>query len=137
VVDVNALAEKEKRLHDQLALIAQSPDAIAEQITRAGLDTTLKLVAERRPLRPEQSTFVMILAIAVIGTCTLIGSAILFGSFDTRVHDSDDVARLGLPVLGHVPGFNGDDVGSMEARGARRAGTRARRSSWLRWRSYR
>jgi hypothetical protein len=69
----------------------------------------------------------------VVGTGSLLGSALLLGAFDSRVHDTDDVARLGLPVLGHIPGFAGDNVGSMQARGA----ARARVPSFLRWRSHR
>ena len=57
----------------------------------------------------------------------------VLGAFDSRVHDTDDVERLGLPVLGHVPGFAGDHVGSLEARGV----LRARVPSFLRWRSQR
>jgi hypothetical protein len=42
------------------------------------------------------------------------------GAFDTRVHDREDVERIGLPVLGHLPPFPGDHVGSLRARGVRR-----------------
>ncbi|MBA3817283.1 MAG: hypothetical protein H0X17_00185 [Deltaproteobacteria bacterium] len=132
-VDLGALAQEEKHLEDQLALVAASPEAVADQSTRAGLGTTLAVVEERRPERHEQSGFVLAMVIAVVGTGALIGAALLLGAFDSRVHDTDDVARLGLPVLGHVPGFPGDHVGSLEARGARRA----RVPSFLRWRSQR
>jgi hypothetical protein len=57
----------------------------------------------------------------------------VLGAFDSRVHDSDDVARLKLPVLGHVPGFAGDNVGSMRTRSA--APTRV--PSFRRWRFHR
>jgi hypothetical protein len=49
------------------------------------------------------------------------------------VHDVDDVERLGLPVLGHVPGFPGDRVGSLEARSVQRT----RIPLFRRWRSQR
>ena len=71
-----------------------------------------------------------IMVVVVVGTGALIGSAVFLGAFDTSVHDTDDVARLGLPVLGHVPGFPGDHVGSLGARGA----LRARVPSFMRWR---
>ncbi|HEU0029678.1 MAG TPA: hypothetical protein VFQ53_03520 [Kofleriaceae bacterium] len=132
-VDLNALVEDEKRAEATLAQIAASPDAVADRVTAAGLDTTIRVVDERRPPRPEQSGFVLAMVIAVIGTGSLLGSAMVLGAFDSRVHDADDVARLGLPVLGHVPGFQGDHVGSLEARGA----ARARVPSFLRWRSQR
>lgn len=38
------------------------------------------------------------------------------GAFDTRVYDLDDVGRLGIEPLGHVPPFRGDDVGSLRER---------------------
>ena len=40
------------------------------------------------------------------------------GAFDQRLHDSEDVQRLGLAVVGHVPPFAGDEVGSLKARQA-------------------
>jgi hypothetical protein len=43
--------------------------------------------------------------------------AIMFvGAFDSRVYDLDDVNRLGLRGLGHVPPFRGSDVGSLAER---------------------
>lgn len=136
--DLIGLADQEKTLRDKLEQLAQSRDAVADELVRAGIDTTtLRVVAERRPIRSETSAFLIIVVIAVISTCVFVCSAIFVGAFDTRVHDTDDVARLGLPVLGSVPAFTGDHVGSMEARGARRAGKHARVPSWLRWRLYR
>src|SRR5262249_44737619 len=105
----------------------------AGDIAAAGLDMSLSIVEEHRPERPTHSRFVLILVAAVIGTGALIGSATLLGAFDSRVHDADDVFRLGLPVLGHVPGFAGDNVGSMQSRSV----AHARVPSWRRWRSHR
>jgi hypothetical protein len=67
----------------------------------------------------------------VLAFGSLFGSALLFGAFDSRVHDGDDVARLGLPVLGQVPSFTGDRSGSLAARGV----SRARAPSFARWRT--
>lgn len=132
-VDLSALAAERKKLETDLVNIVQSPEAFADETTRAGLDTALTVVEERRPERQEQSSFVLIMVIVVVGTGALVGSAVFIGAFDSRVHDTDDVTRLGLPVLGHVPGFPGDHVGSLGARGA----LRARVPSFLRWRSHR
>ncbi|MBA3392946.1 MAG: hypothetical protein H0T89_09895 [Deltaproteobacteria bacterium] len=132
-VDLGALAQEAKHLETELATITASPEAVADRVTRAGLDTTLKVVEERRPERQEQSGFVLAMVLVVVGTGALLGAALFLGAFDSRVHDTDDVTRLGLPVLGHVPGFPGDQVGSLRARGARRA----RVPSFLRWRSIR
>jgi capsular polysaccharide biosynthesis protein len=132
-IDLQALDRERQRADEQLAQIATSPDALANEIAAAGLDLTLNVVDERRPERPARSEFVLIMVIAVVGTCSLLGSALLLGAFDSRVHDTDDVARLGLPVLGQVPRFAGDNVGSMETRGA----APARVPSLQRWRSHR
>jgi hypothetical protein len=39
--------------------------------------------------------------------------AIVIGAFDTRVRNSEDVERIGLPVVGHVPAFRGDATGTL------------------------
>lgn len=132
-VDLSSLSGERKNLETQLATINQSPELFADQTTRAGLDTRLTVVEERRPERQESNVFMLILVVVVVGTGALIGSAVFLGAFDARVHDTDDVSRLGLPVLGHMPGFPGDHVGSLGARGARRG----RVPSFQRWRSHR
>jgi hypothetical protein len=48
--------------------------------------------------------------------------SLFVGAFDSRIHDLDDVARLGIPVVGHVPRFPGDSVGSLRERGVKRRG---------------
>lgn len=119
----------EKTLSD----IAASPEALSDRIAEAGLDLIVEIVSERRPDRPDSKGFLIAMIAVVVAFGSLIGSALVLGAFDSRVHDTDDVTRLGLPVLGHVPGFPGDKVGSLEARGVQRA----RVPSFLRWRSQR
>jgi capsular polysaccharide biosynthesis protein len=114
-----------------LTEIATSPEALSDRISRAGLDLIVEIVAEKRPIRPESKGLLIAMILVVVGVGSLLGSALVLGAFDSRVHDTDDVERLGLPVLGHVPGFPGDTVGSLEARGVQRA----RVPSFLRWRS--
>jgi capsular polysaccharide biosynthesis protein len=61
--------------------------------------------------------------VAVLLFVTLfIVVALYIGAFDTRIHDLDDVARLGIAVVGQVPGFPGDEVGSLRERGVTRRG---------------
>jgi hypothetical protein len=132
-VDLVALYAQRQRTEGEFSHIAGSSDALAGDVTAAGLDMKLAIVEERLPERHQHSSFVLIMVAVVVGTGALIGSATLLGAFDSRVHDTDDVVRLGLPVLGHVPGFAGDNVGSMQARSA----ARARVPSLLRWRSHR
>lgn len=119
----------EKRLTD----IAKSRDAGADRIAAAGLDTSIAIVEEHRPERPEGRGFLIAMIAVVVGIGSLLGAALVVGAFDPRVHDTDDVIRLGLPVLGHVPGFRGDHIGSLRSRGA----SVARVPSIARWRSQR
>ena len=102
----------EKVLHD----IAGSRDALADRIAAAHLDTSIAIVEETRPDRPEHRNFVLTMMAIVVGLCSLFGSALVLGAFDSKIHDVDDVARLDLPVLGHVPGFPGDRVGTLVGR---------------------
>lgn len=44
--------------------------------------------------------------------------AIGLGTIDSRIHELEDVRRLGMPALGHIPAFAGDSVGSLRQRGA-------------------
>lgn len=132
-IDLAALDRERKTTEDRLGQIAASREELASEITAAGLDMSLSIVEEYRPERPTRSNFVLVMLAAVIGTGALVGAALVLGAFDSRVHDTDDVTRLGLPVLGHVPGFAGDRVGSMQTRSA----ARARVPSFLRWRSHR
>lgn len=132
-VDLAALAQQQRLDELRLTQIASSRDGLAGEIAAAGLDVSLTMVEEHRPERPARSDLVLIMIAAVVGTGALIGAALVLGAFDARVHDTDDVARLGLPVLGHVPGFAGDNVGAMQSRSA----ARARVPSFLRWRSHR
>ncbi len=133
MLELARLDGQRKHASDQMHGISVSSEGIADQIAAAGLDLSLQIVEERRPERPEKSPFVLVMVIVVVGTGALIGAALLVGAFDSRIHDTDDVERLGLPVLGHVPGFAGDSVGSLHARGAKRA----RVGSVSRWRSLR
>jgi len=113
--------------------IANSRDALADRITAAGLDLTVSVIDERRGSLAPNHNFIVVMVGFVVAIAALIGVALLLGAFDPRIHDSDDVERLGLTILGHLPGFPGDQVGSLRARGA----SRARVPSFTRWRSHR
>ena len=43
-------------------------------------------------------------------------AAVAIGAFDSRVYNTDDVRRLGIEVVGHVPHFPGDHVATLAAR---------------------
>jgi hypothetical protein len=132
-IQLLAIDDQQKQTEKTLSDIAQSQDVLADRVAAAGLDLVIEIVSEKRPDRPESQGLLIAIIAVVVGLGALIGSALVLGAFDSRVHDTDDVERLGLPVLGHVPGFAGDKVGSLEARGVQRA----RVPSFLRWRSQR
>jgi hypothetical protein len=132
-LDLARLLQERKTAQQEMSKITTSKEDLAGQVSAAGLDMTLEIVGEHRPPRPVQSEFTLIMIIVVIGTGSLLGAAMLVGAFDSRIHDTDDVERLGLPVLGHVPGFAGDHVGALRTRSV----MRARVPSFLRWRSHR
>ena len=132
-LDLTELDQARKSAEERLSQIATSRESLASQIAAAGLDMSLSIVEEHRPERPTRSNFILILTAVLLGAGALVGSALVLGAFDSRVHEADDVARLGLPVLGHVPGFAGDNVGSMMTRSV----ARPRVPSFLRWRSHR
>ena len=132
-LDLTELTQERQSAEEHLSQIATSRESLASQIAAAGLDMSLSVVEEHRPERPTRSNFILILTAALLGAGALVGSALVLGAFDSRVHETDDVARLGLPVLGHVPGFAGDNVGSMMTRSV----ARPRVPSFLRWRSHR
>ncbi|HEY4242957.1 MAG TPA: hypothetical protein VGM88_24245 [Kofleriaceae bacterium] len=133
LVNITQLQEEAKRVDIQLGTLTNSREGYQGDIADSGLDVSLRRVDEYRPEQPEKSGLAMIMIAAIVGTCSFLGAAMVFGSFDARVHETDDVARLGLPVLGHVPGFPGDTVGSLVARGA----ARPRVPLFRRWRSHR
>lgn len=122
---------EQKRTEKTIKDINTSQDVLADRIAAAGLDLIVELVSEKRPIPPESKGLMIAMLSVVLAVFSLLGAALVLGAFDSRVHDTDDIARLGLPVLGHVPGFPGDDVGSLEARGVQRA----RVPLFRRWRS--
>jgi hypothetical protein len=132
-VAIATLNFEAKQTREALAKITASREGLANEASAAGLFTTLAIVDQRRPERPAHVKFVLALTLVVVGLGAFLVAALVVGAFDTRIHDTDDVERLGLPVLGHVPGFAGDHVGSLNARGV----ARRRVPSFLRWRSRR
>jgi hypothetical protein len=62
------------------------------------------VVDERIPPPPRFTRWAPLLAVGgIVFLLTLPMAGIAAGAFDPRLHEQGDVARLGLPVLGHVP----------------------------------
>jgi hypothetical protein len=86
---------------NQLAVRFERVDESVEAITRAPTPIYLVLLGVL--------IFVLALPIAIM----------TIGAFDSRVYDLDDLARLGLTGVGHVPPFRGDGIGSLAERRAK------------------
>jgi len=104
--------------------------ALQAAVTAAGLALDMTVVDEREP-PPAERTTVGLIVVGVVALCLFLPLAgVVIGSFDVRVHDLEDVERLKLATLGHLPGFPGDRVGALRDRGV----NLARMTSWLPWR---
>ncbi|MBK9036038.1 MAG: hypothetical protein IPL61_33140 [Myxococcales bacterium] len=105
-------------------------DTLQAEVNAAGLALEIEIVDERRPPVDHGGRLPTLILTAVVALL-IIGplSILVVGAFDTKVHDADDIRRMALPLVGHVPGFPGDDVGSLRQRGV---GAR-RVPSYRRW----
>lgn len=105
-------------------------DALQAAVNAAGLALEIEIVDERRPhietgsKLPTLITTGFVALLIILPLCGLV-----VGAFDAKVHEADDVRRLALPLVGHVPAFPGDTVGSLRQRGV---GAR-RVPSYRRW----
>jgi hypothetical protein len=88
---------------------------------QGGVGLLFQIVDERPPPPPPDRRAVAIRTAMLFLACFLLVlplCAVGIGAFDQRLHDREDVQRLGLAVVGHVPSFEGHRVGSMKARQA-------------------
>jgi hypothetical protein len=121
-VEIGELSAQLHREHERILTLTQlaSADEQAGAIDRAGLGLHFVVAQERQPIdEPGARLYLQVILGAVLFCALLPMVAVYVGAFDARVHDAEDVERIGLPVLGHLPGFPGDDVGSLRARGVR------------------
>ena len=119
IVELDAKLDQETKLLLDLTQRANA-DEMALAIDRAGLGMSFTVVEEKRPIEePGARLYLQVIIGAFVFFVMLPVVAIFIGAFDTRIHDREDAERLGIPVLGHLPGFPGDRVGSLRARGVR------------------
>jgi hypothetical protein len=101
---------------------ASSTEQLTAAIYQAGLGLDLSIVDERKPDRPVDTTYLMTVIAVILFLITVVIVSLFVGAFDSRVHDLDDVVRLGIPIVGEIPPFPGDGVGSLRDRGVKRRG---------------
>jgi hypothetical protein len=130
LIDVNRLTGE---LQDQAKLVSQMRANKARAELRHALDegrmnVRYQIVDERPPPPPPDGKAIRLAMIGLAVFLILLPlCAVGVGAFDSRIHDSEDVQRLGLEVVGHVPRFAGFEVGSLRSRrGVERRRTRFR-----------
>ena len=88
------------------------------QLEERHLGLVFETAGEVRPHGDTHANPILLTLVGLACFCIFVPvCAIGLGTFDSRVHEPEDVRRLGLPVVGHIPSFAGEHVGSLEARG--------------------
>jgi hypothetical protein len=118
-IELAALRAGLKPLEDRVARIAAARGdyALRADLEREQLGLRFEVVEAPRVMhatvsRPKKLIKIGVATFFVI--LLLVGIAV--GAFDSRVHDVEDVRRLGWEPLGHVRAFDGDGVGSLNER---------------------
>lgn len=121
--EVATLEVQLDRDEKEVASLSQRADAdeMEAAVENAGLGISFDVVDEQKPLDDAGPPLSFRIIVAgLLFALILPVVAIFIGAFDTRVHDPEDIERINLPVLGHLPGFPGDSIGSLRARGVKR-----------------
>lgn len=123
-VEIAQVESSLKRAREAASALAKasSADQLLAAVYAAGLGLDVSLVEERRPEPEPPRGYRIAMVSAVVLVAMLVLVTMVLGAFDTRIHDVDDITRLGIPVVGQVPGFPGDQVGSLRERGVVRRG---------------
>lgn len=106
----------EQARRDRTAVELAESGALAVEIAQT--------IRPQRILKSKKTLAVL----GLLGFCFALPlCAIFVGAFDARVYDTEDVERLGLATVGHVPRFPGDRTGALRDRlkkvSARRRGS--------------
>lgn len=120
-VRVDLLSRELKSEQTRFEALRREQQAIAIRLRVEENDLALhwEMAGEERPEKipppgPVRLAFIAIVCFFVFTPLAAIG----FGFIDSRLHELEDVTRLGIPTVGHLPSFEGDRVGSLRHRGA-------------------
>ena len=132
--DVSALEKTRlNMLSRRLIASVTETELVLERVSSTRDDTDLAIAAEganqalrfdivdlRPPVVPPKTSIVAYCLIGLVVFLFLVPiSAIGLGALDSRLHHIEDLVRLGLPVVGHMPSFPSDRMGSMQERSRR------------------
>ncbi len=93
---------------------------MAQNAEGANQALQFEIVDVRKPLIvPGTSLAVYGIVGLFVFVCLLPICAIGLAAMDTKLHHIDDVMRLGMPVVGHVPNFPGAQMGTLRERSRR------------------
>ena len=104
-----ALVDQAQIQRERVALSAGAEER------RLGVDVEVAQVILPPPPPASRTRFLVVFAVLGL-VMTLPLCAIAVGAFDSRVYDLEDVERLGLAGIGHVPRFASCDDGSLDQR---------------------
>ena len=123
--ELSLLAARQHQARIKLAALEAGvrSDRLRADAIAGGLGLNLQVVSARPPGHEVGQGVRLGLIALVLFALFLPSAAILVGAFDPRIHDQDDVSRLGFTAVGHLPGFAGDRIGSLRARGVKRRRT--------------
>ena len=120
-VRVDLISHQLKQEEIRMNGLRMEQQAIAMRLRVEENDLALhwELAGDERPERIPAPGPVRLAVIAMVCFFVFLPlSAIGFGFIDSRIHELEDITRLGIPTVGHLPSFEGDRVGSLRDRGA-------------------
>lgn len=120
-VEIASLGQAERREAQNLENLQREVERIenSRKLEESNMGMVFELAGRVRPVnRPPPGPFVLGLLGLVCFFIFVPVCAIGLGTLDSRIHELEDVRRLGLPALGHVPAFEGDRTSSLRKRGA-------------------
>ncbi len=120
-IDIIRLTEQVKEQRDVVQQVRTSKTLadLRHDLETGGVNRLYQIVDERAPPPPPEGKEIRLAIIGVAVFVILLPlCAVAVGAFDSRIHDPEDVQRLGLQVVGHVPGFAGFGIGSLSSRRA-------------------
>lgn len=120
-VEINSLSQAERREAQNLENMQREVERIenSRRLEESNMGMVFELAGRVRPVsRPPPGPFVLGLLGLVCFFMFVPVCAIGLGTLDSRIHEIEDVRRLSMPALGHIPAFEGDRTSSLRKRGA-------------------